>query len=99
MRIGYAEVSQGKNTPRNSCCFNTTDTITAIPECRWANEGYHGIRWKVACYDLKLPEWATGHLPNILKIQEQSTTKYLLLQVILSLKDRTFLPWATVRSA
>ena len=72
--------------------------LTAIPERRWANEGYHGRR-RVAFDDLMLPEWAAGQLSNLLQIQDQSTVKSALLQVILSLKDAASLPWATVRSA
>ena len=93
-----AEATQGKNTSRKSGRFNTTDTVTAIPERRWANEGYHGRR-KVAFDDLTLPEWAAGQLSNILQIQDQTSAKNALLQVILSLKDAASLPWATFRSA
>ena len=42
--------------------------------------------------DLTLPEWAAGQLSNILQIQDQSTAKNALLQVILSLKDAASLP-------
>ena len=92
-----AEATEGKNS-RKSGRFNTTDTVTAIPERRWANEGYHGRR-KVAFDDLTLPEWAAGQLSKVLQIQDQSTVKSALLQVILSLKDAASLLWATVRSA
>ena len=92
-----AEATQGKSS-RKSGRFNTTDTVTAIPERRWANEGYHGRR-KVAFDDLTLPEWAAGQLSNVLQMQDQSTAKNALLQVILALKDAASLPWATVRSA
>ena len=38
-----AEATQGKATHKKSGRFNTTDTITAAPELRWPNEGFHGI--------------------------------------------------------
>ena len=94
----HAEAIQGKNTSRKSGRFNTTDTVTAIPERRWANEGYHGRR-KVAFDDLTLPEWAATQLSNILQIQDQFTARNALLQVVLSFKDAASLPWSTVRSA
>ena len=53
-----AEATQGKSSQKSGR-FNTTDTVTAIPERRWANEGYRGRR-KVAFDDLTLPEWAAG---------------------------------------
>ena len=28
---------------KKSGCFNTTDTITSVPEPRWPNEDYHGV--------------------------------------------------------
>ena len=63
-----------KNTSQKSGRCNTTDIVTAIPECRLGNEGYYGRR-KVAFDDLTLPEWATGQLSNKLQIQDQSTAK------------------------
>ena len=37
-----AQTSQGKNTSHKSGCYNATDIVTAPPESRWPNEGYHG---------------------------------------------------------
>ena len=38
-----AEVTQGKATHKKSGRFNATDTITAVPELRWPNEGFMGL--------------------------------------------------------
>ena len=92
---------QGKVTHKKSGRFNTTDTVTAIPELRWPNEGYHGIGGlKRTLYDdLTIQEWAVWQVTNIYHIQDPVLTKQVLLQVILSLRDATSLPWQAVRSA
>ena len=96
-----AEATQGKVTHKKSGRFNATDTITAVPEFRWPNEGYHGIGGsKRTLYDdLTIQEWAVGQLPNIYHIQDPALSKQVLLQVILSLRHATSLPWQAVRSA
>ena len=96
-----AEVLQGKVTHKKSGRFNTTDTVTAIPELRWPNEGYHGIggRKRTLYDDLTIQEWAVGQLTNIYHIQDPVLAKQVLLQVILSLRDATSLPWQAVRGA
>ena len=40
-----------------------------------------------------------GQLNNVVHIQDPSTAKHTLLQVILALKDATLLPWEAVKSA
>ena len=96
-----AEVTKGKATHKKSGRFNATDTITAVPELRWPNEGFHGIggRKRTLYDDLTIQEWAEGQLSNIYYIQDPSRVKQVLLQVILSLRDATSLPWQAVRSA
>ena len=81
--------------------LNTTDTVTAAPELRWPTEGFLGVIGKKrASYDeLSLPEWAVGQLNNVFHIQDPSTAKHALLQVILALKDAISLPCGAVRSA
>ena len=37
---------QGKPATKKSGRFNTTDTVTSIPELRWPNEGYLGVSAK-----------------------------------------------------
>ena len=77
--------------------FNATDTVTAVPELRWPNEGFHGIggRKRTLYDDLSIQERAVGQLSNIYQL----LVKQVLLQVILSLRDATSLPWQAVRSA
>ena len=96
-----AEATQGKVTHKKSGRFNATDTITAVPKFRWPNEGYHGIggRKRTLYDDLTIPEWAVGQLSNVYYIQDPVLSKQVLLQVILSLRDATSLPWQAVRSA
>ena len=96
-----AEATQGKATHKKSGRFNVTDTVTAVPELRWPTEGFHGIGGhKHTLYDdLTVQEWAVGQLSNIYHIQDPLLVKQVLLQVILSLRDATFLPWQSVRSA
>ena len=81
--------------------YNTTDTITSIPELRWPNEGYHNTsgRKRIVYDDLSLPEWAVGQLSNSYQIQDPVLVEKALLQTIMALKDATFLPWVAVRSA
>ena len=96
------EAAIGKNQHvRKSRCYNTTDTITSIPELRWPNEGYHNTSGKkrIVYDDLSLPEWAVGQLNNIYQIQDPVIVKKALLQTIMALKDATSLPWVAVRSA
>ena len=90
-----AEATQGKGTIRKSGRFNATDAITAVPELRWPNEGYHGTngRKRMLYDDLTVQEWAVGQLSNIYQIQDPVLVKQVLLQVILSLRDATSLPW------
>ena len=96
-----AEATQGKVTHKQSGRFNATDTITAVPKFRWPNEGYHGIGGRKGTLydDLTIQEWAVGQLSNIYHIQDPALSKQVLLQVILSLRDATSLPWQAVRSA
>ena len=96
-----AEATQGKASQKKSGRFNATDTITAVPELRWPNEGFHGIggRKRTLYDDLTIQEWAVGPLSNIYYIQDPLLVKQVLLQVILSLRDATSLPWQAVRSA
>ena len=96
-----AEATQGKGTIRKSGRFNATDAITAVPELRWPNEGYHGTngRKRTLYDDLTVQEWAVGQLSNIYQIQDPVLVKQVLLQVILSLRDATSLPWQAVRGA
>ena len=70
-------------------------------ELRWPNEGFHGIggRKRTLYGDLTIQEWAVGQLSNIYYIQDPSLVKQVLLQVILSLRDATSLPWQAVCSA
>ena len=96
-----AEAIQGKPTQKKSGRFNATDTVTAVPELRWPNEGFHGIggRKRTLYDDLTIQEWAVGQLSNVYHIQNPLLVKQVLLQVILSLRDATSLPWQAVRSA
>ena len=68
---------------------------------RWPNEGYLGVNGKkrIAYDELSLPEWAVGQSYNVFHIQDPTTARHALLQVILALKDATSLPWEAVRSA
>ena len=88
------EATQGKTTQKKSGRFNATNTVTAIPELRWPNEGFHGIggRKRTLYDDLTIQEWAVGQLYNIYHIQDPLLVKQVLLQVILSLRDATSLP-------
>ena len=96
-----AEVTQGKATQKKSGRFNAADTVTILPELRWPNEGFHGIGGlKRTLYDdLTIQEWAVGQLSNVYHIQDPILVKQVLLQVILSLRDVTSLPWQAVWSA
>ena len=98
-----AVATQGKPTHKKSGRFNATDTVTAVPDLRlrWPNEGFHGIggRKRTLYDDLSIQEWAVRQLSNIYYIQDPLLAKQVLLQVILSLKDATSLPWHAVRSA
>ena len=96
-----AEATQGKATHKKSGRFNATDTVTAVPELKWPNKGFHGIGGrKHTLYDgLTIQEWAVGQLFDIYHIQDPLLVKQVLLQVILSLGDATSLPWQAVRSA
>ena len=92
---------QGKIATKKSGRFNTTDTVTSIPELRWPNEGYLGVSAKkrIPYDDLSVTEWAVGQLSNVFHIQDTNLARQALLQVILALKDATSLPWEAVRSA
>ena len=96
-----AEAIQGKPTQKKSGRFNATDQVTAVPELRWPNEGFHGIggRKRTLYDDLTIQEWAVGQLSNVYQIQNPLLVKQVLLQVILSLRDATSIPWQAVRSA
>ena len=96
-----AEVTQGKATQKKSGRFNAADTVTTVPELRWPNEGFHGIGGlkRTLHDDLTIQEWAVGQLSNVYHIQDPILVKQVLLQVILSLRDVTSLPWQAVWSA
>ena len=67
-----AEATQGKATHKISGRFNATDTVIAMPELRWPNEGFHGIGGrKCTMYgNLTIQEWTVGQLSNIYYIQD-----------------------------
>ena len=92
---------QGKpHSGKKSGCFNLTDLCTALPEARWPNEGFQSSGNKRIGYDdLTLPQWAAGQLTNVLQIKDTALMKQALLQVVLSLRDATSLPWPVVRGA
>ena len=96
-----SQVLQGKQASKRSGRYNTTDTTTALPEYRWPNEGYHGSKGKkrILYDDLSLPQWAVGQLTNVHQIQDPTLLRQALLQVILTLRDATSLPWQAVRDA
>ena len=77
------------------------DVVQTAPEFRWPNKGYHapGGKKRVIYDDLTLPQWVVGQLTNIYHMRDQTMARSALLQVILSMKDATSLPWAAVRSA
>ena len=95
------QVLQGKQASKRSGRYNTTDTTTALPEYCWPNEGYHGSKGKKrVIYDnLSLLQWAVGQLTNVHQIQDPTSLRQALLQVILALRDATSLPWQAVRDA
>ena len=68
---------------------------------RWPNERFQGVqgRKRLAYDDLTLAQWVSGQLSNIYNIQDLSTIKHALLQMILATKDAASLPWPTVRDA
>ena len=77
------------------------DVVQTAPEFRWPIKGYHapGGKKRVIYDDLTLPQWVVGQLTNIYHMRDQTMARSALLQVILSMKDATSLPWAAVRSA
>ena len=96
-----ADALQGKNPVKKFSRYNATDTITSAPELRWSNESYHAVGGrKRPLYDVfTMQEWAAGQLSNIYHMQDPTLVKQALLQVILSLRDATSIPWQVVRGA
>ena len=95
-------IHEGKGFPTKcSGRYNSTDTTSAPPELRWANEGYFGSnsRKRTTYDDLTLHEWAVGQLTNVYQMRNPNTAKQARLQVIMALKDATSLPWQAVRAA
>ena len=89
------EAAIGKNNPvKKSGRFNTTDTITSVPELRWSNEGYHGM----TIFHFLSGQWA-NFFNNIFQIKNPVTVKRALLQTITALKDAASLPWPAVWAA
>ena len=88
------------HTSHKSGHYNATDIITAPPESRWPNDGYHGSsgRKRVVYDDLLMAQWAVGQLSNIYNMKNPDTLRQALLQVILAIKDATSLPWPAVRN-
>ena len=97
----HSDLIQGKNTTKKSGRFNTVDIVTAPAHLRWPNEGFQGVqgRKRLSYHDLSLPQWVSGQLSNIYHIQDPSTVKQALFQMILATKDAASLPWPTVRDA
>ena len=64
------EATHGKTTHKKSGRFNAADTVTAVREFRWPNEGFHGIGGcKRTLYgDLTIQEWAVAQLSYIYHI-------------------------------
>ena len=73
----------------------------SVPQARWPNEGYFGVNGKkIIAYDeLSLPRWAVGQFYHLFHIQDPTTARHGLLQVILAHKDATSLSGEAVRSA
>ena len=93
---------QGKpHSGKKSGHFNLTDLCTALPEARWPNGGFQvsSGNKRIGYDDLTLPQWAAGQLTNVLQIKHTALMKQALLQVVLSLRDATSLPWPVVRGA
>ena len=99
--VARAQTSQGKNTSHKSGRYNATDIITAPPEFRLPNEGYHGSsgRKRVVYNDLSMAQWVVGQLSNVYSMKNPDTSRQALLQVILVIRDATSLPWPAVRNA
>ena len=96
------QASQGKpHSGKKSGRFNLTDMCTAPPEARWPNEGFQVSSGNkhIGYDDLTLPQWAAGQLTNVLQIKDTALMKQALLQVVLSLRDASSLPWLVVRGA
>ena len=96
-----AQTFQGKNTSHKSGRYNATDIITAPPEFRWPNEGYHGSsgRKRMVYDDLSMAQWAVGQLSNVYSMKNPDTSRQALLQVILAIRDATSPPWPAVHNA
>ena len=96
----HSDLTQGKST-KKSGRFYTVDVVTAPAHLRWPNEGFQGVhgRKRLSYDDLTLPQWVSGQLSNIYNIQDPSTVKHALLQLIMATKDASSLPWPTVRDA
>ena len=97
----YSDLSQGKPHIKKSGRYNLHDTVTALPQLRWPNEGFHASNGKkrVTYDDLSLPQWVSGQLSNIYAISDPTLAKQALLQVIHAMTDAVSLPWPTVRAA
>ena len=86
---------------RKSGCYNTTDTTSVSPQFQWLNEGLVSASHlkKPACDELSLAQWASGHLSNILLVEDQALSRSMLVQMAAALKDAVALPWPVVRLA
>ena len=91
----HSRLIQGKNATKKLGRFNTVDIITAPAHFGWPNEGFQGVqgRKRLAYGNLSLPQWVSGQLFNIFNIQDPSTVKHALLQMILATEDAASLPW------
>ena len=97
------DILLGKNTVsrKKSGRYNTTDTTSVSPQFRWPNEGLvSASHLKKPAYDeLSLAQWASGHLSNILLVEDQALSRSMLVQMAAAIKDAVALPWPIVRSA
>ena len=91
---------QGK-PHRRSGRYNNYDTVSAPPEVRWPNEGFHGSNGKKRLLydDLSMPQWVAGQLTNILHMHDHNISKQALVQVIAAMKDASSIPFSAVKNA
>ena len=94
------ESTQGK-PHRRSGRYNNYGTVSASPEVRWPNEGFHGSNEKKRLLydDLSMPQWAAGQLTNILHMQDHVIARQALVQVIAARKDAVSIPFTAVKNA
>ena len=94
------ESTQSK-TYRRSGRYNNYDTVSASPEVRWPNEGFHGSnRKKRLLYDdMSMPQWVAGQLTNIVHMQDHIIARQALVQVIAAMKDAVSIPFTAVKNA